>query len=223
MDAPQVAGNVVEFGSVAAFGFSPLWLLAAAADILNGTRIYLRTLEEELTGAGILAPDTHFGSLDQLLGALEGTAGTTASTIDLPPLELAELKRSVRELRDDATSLPSANELASLFNGLLRTARQEDRSLLEVSSGVGLAFLVSAKKVTRTHLVTPYGEDWRPVRQEGFGAYAARVSGPYREAVSGHFDPGKRSFTERILHWARRPHGGRPLIRRLRRLMARPK
>ena len=217
----KVAGNIVEFGSVAAFGFSPLWLLAAASDVLNGTRVYLHTLEEELTNAGVLAAGTHFGSLDQLLGALEGTAGTTASAIDLPPLELAELKRSVRELRDNATSLPTPNELAALFNGLVRTARREDRSLLAVSSGVGLAFLMSAKKVTRTHLVTPYGEDWRPVREEGFGAYAARVSGPYREAVSGHFDPGKRTLTERTLHWARRPHGGRPLIRRVRGALSR--
>src|SRR5918999_198249 len=28
------AGNVVELGSIAAFGFSPLWLLAAASDLL---------------------------------------------------------------------------------------------------------------------------------------------------------------------------------------------
>ncbi|MFN0148572.1 MAG: hypothetical protein ACKVT1_18875 [Dehalococcoidia bacterium] len=221
--AKKVAGNVVEFGSVAAFGFSPLWLLAGASDVLNGTRVYLHSLEEELTKAGVLAPDTHFGSLDQLLGALEGTTGTTASTIDLPPLELAELKRSVRELRDNATSLPTPNELAALFNGLVRTARQEDRSLLEVSSGVGLAFLVSAKKVPRTHLVVPYGEDWRPVRQEGFGAYAARVSGPYRDAVSGHFDPGQRSFTERSLHWLRRPRGGRRLVRFVRERLPRRK
>ena len=32
------AGNVVELGSIAAFGFSPLWLLAAGADVTNGTR-----------------------------------------------------------------------------------------------------------------------------------------------------------------------------------------
>ena len=30
------AGNVVELGSIAAFGFSPLWLLAAASDLARG-------------------------------------------------------------------------------------------------------------------------------------------------------------------------------------------
>ncbi len=208
MVVKKVAGNVVEFGSIAAFGFSPLWLLAAASDVLNGSRVYLRTLEDELTDAGLLSEGVHFASVDQLLGAFEGTSGKTASFIDMPPLELAELKRSVLELKADATSLPTAGELAALFNGLVRTARGEQRSLLEVSSGVGLAFLTSAKNVTRTHLVTPYREDWQPLRREGFAAYAGRVAGPYRRAVSGHFDGERETWTEkaarRVTRWFRR-------------------
>jgi len=200
----KAAGNAVEFGSIAAFGFSPLWLLAAASDVLNGTKTYLRTLEDELTRAGVLAEGVHFGSVDDLLGALEGTTGVTANLIDLPPLELRELRTSLIELRDDAASLPRPGELASLFDGLVRTARIEERSLLQVSNGVGIAFLASARSVTRTHLVVPYGEDWRPLRDEGFGAYAVRVSGPYRSAINGHFDTSRPSWTERI---ARRASG----------------
>jgi hypothetical protein len=194
----KAAGNAVEFGSIAAFGFSPLWLLAAASDILNGSKTYLRALEEELIHAGVLAEGAHFRSVDDLLGALEGSTGTTANLIDLPPLELRELRTSLAELRGDAASLPSPKELAQLFDGLVRTARLEGRSLLQVSSGVGLAFLSSARNVTRTHLVTPYGEDWQPLRNEGFGAYAARIAGPYRTAINGHFDSRRTSWTERL-------------------------
>ena len=46
------AGNVVELGSIFAFGFSPLWLLAAAADVTHGTRVYLDALVDELKLAG---------------------------------------------------------------------------------------------------------------------------------------------------------------------------
>ena len=191
------AGNVVEFGSIAAFGFSPLWLLAAASDILNGSRVYLHALEEELAKAGVLAEGTHFKSVDDLLGALEGTTGNAAGMIDMPPLELKELRTSIGELRRDATSLPKPKELAQLFDGLKRTARLEGRSLLEVSSGVGFAFLTSARNVGRDHLVVPYREDWKPMRDEGFGAYAGRVSGPYRAAIGGHFDSGRETWTER--------------------------
>ena len=41
-------GNAVELGSIAAFGFSPLWLLAAAADVTHGTRVYLDAFVREL-------------------------------------------------------------------------------------------------------------------------------------------------------------------------------
>lgn len=207
----KAAGNVVEIGSIAAFGFSPLWLLAGAADVLNGTRVYLRTLEDELAAHGLLPPGVEFSSVDQLVKALEGTAGGTANMMDLPPLELSELKRSLKELRDDATSLPGPAELARLFNGLVRSATAEKRSLLEVSSGVGLAFLSSARNVGRTHLVAPYREDWAPLAREGFGAYAARVSRPYRSALLSHFDPHRDTLTEHLpahtrsaLDWARR-------------------
>ncbi|MCC6237102.1 MAG: hypothetical protein IT299_05955 [Dehalococcoidia bacterium] len=206
----KAAGNVVEIGSIAAFGFSPLWLLAGAADVLNGTRVYLRTLEDELAAHGLLPPGVEFSSVDQLVKALEGTAGNTATMMDLPPLELSELKRSLTELRDDATSLPGPAELARLFNGLVRAAAAEKRSILEVSSGVGLAFLSSARNVGRAHLVTPYREDWAPLAREGFGAYAARVSRPYRQALLSHFDPHRDTLTERLpertrtaLGWAR--------------------
>lgn len=200
----KAAGNVVEFGSIAAFGFSPLWLLAAASDLLNGTKTYLRALEVELAQAGILAEGTHFGSVDDLLGALEGTTGTTAGIIDMPPLELAELRRSVSELKNDVSSLPTPKELAALFDGLVRTARMEGRSLLDVSTGIGFAFLTSAKNVTRQHLVTPYGEDWQPVRDEGFAAYASRIAMPYRRAINGHLNGERTTWTERAASGAGR-------------------
>lgn len=193
----KAAGNVVEFGSIAAFGFSPLWLLAAASDILNGSKTYLNALEDELARAGVLAEGTHFGSVDDLLGALEMTTGGAASLIDMPPLELKELRTSIGELKRDASSLPTPKELALLFDGLVRTARMEGRSLLDVSTGVGFAFLISAKNVGRDHVVAPYREDWRPLRDEGFGAYASRISGPYRSAIGGHFDGSRPTWTER--------------------------
>jgi hypothetical protein len=195
----KAAGNIVELGSIAAFGFSPLWLLAAASDLTHGSRVYLASLTEELKAAGVLAEDVDPGSVDELLGVLENTSGDTARLIDIPPLELRELRASVAELSSHADSLPSPDELGALYAALRRTAAAENRSLLEVSAGVGLAFLTSAKKVSGEHVVAPYREDWRPVRDEGLAAYARRVSRPYATAVSRHLDAGRHSRTERLL------------------------
>jgi hypothetical protein len=193
------AGTVVELGSIAAFGFSPLWLLAAASDVAHGSRVYLETLTNELKAAGVLSPEAQFGSVDDLLGALEGGSGTAARLIDIPPVELEELRRTVNELRDHAGDIPSPDELAKLYGGLRAEASLEGRSLLEVSQGIGLAFLLSAGKVSRDHLLVPYREDWQPIGDEGFGAYAQRVSAPYARAVQGHFDPERETWTERGL------------------------
>ena len=82
------AGNVVELGSIAAFGFSPLWLLAAASDLARGSRVYLAALVEELKANGVLAADAEIASVDQLLGVLERGAGKSAALIDVPPIEI---------------------------------------------------------------------------------------------------------------------------------------
>jgi hypothetical protein len=193
------AGNVVELGSIAAFGFSPLWLLAAASDLLRGSRVYLNALVSELKRMGVLAEDAEFGSVEELLEALERGTGRTARLIDIPPLELAELRTSIEELRADADALPSPDELSAAYRGLVRTAERERRPLLEVSTGVGMAFVTSARHVGREHVVVPYREDWRPLRREGFAAYARRVAGPYARAAASHFDAERPTWTERLI------------------------
>ena len=97
----------MELGSIAAFGFSPLWLLAAASDISHGSRVYLEALVAELKRAGVVAEAAEVQSLDDLLSALEGASGTTARLVDLPPLELAGLRASLSELRSSASELPT--------------------------------------------------------------------------------------------------------------------
>jgi hypothetical protein len=192
-------GNIVELGSIAAFGFSPLWLLAAAADLTHGSRVYLHALTDDLKASGVIRHDLDVSSVDDLLGILEGTTGRTARLIDIPPVELAELRVSLRELADGATDLPSQEQLGRLYESLRRTAAAEDRSLLEISQGVGMAFLTSARTISGRHVKVPYREDWEPLRDEGFAAYARRVSRPYGEAAASHFDPDRRSYTERVL------------------------
>jgi hypothetical protein len=198
------AGNVVELGSIAAFGFSPLWILAAAADVSHGSRVYLDAFVAELVRVGALPAGSAPGSVDELLGALEGVSGTTARLVDIPPLEVEALRRSLAEIGRDAGSLPAPDELARVFDGLRETARREQATLLEVSVGVGLAFFNSARHVGRQHLLDPYREDLRPVGNEGFAAYARRVSRPYAAAVARHFDASQATFTERGLERLRR-------------------
>jgi hypothetical protein len=198
------AGNAVELGSIAAFGFSPLWVLAAAADVTGGSRAYLDALVGELKRERVLPTEADVGSVDQLLGALQGVSGTSARLVDVPPLEVEALRRSLDDMRRDASSLPSQDELARVYQAVRLAAEREGMSMLDVSVGIGFAFFNSARKVGRQHLLEPYGEDLRPLREEGFGAYAQRVSRPYAEAVARHFDAQAPSLTEQGLERVRR-------------------
>ena len=204
------AGNVVELGSIAAFGFSPLWILAAAADVTRGSRVYLDAFVSELVRVGALPEGSSPGSVDDLLGALEGVSGTSARLVDIPPLEVRALRQSFDDIRRDAGSLPSPNELAGVFDGLREASLREGTTLLEVSVGIGLAFFNSARHVGRQHVLDPYREDLAPVRDEGLGAYARRVSRPYAEAVKRHFDTGSA-----LAHRARAREGAPPRRRGL--------
>jgi len=195
----KAAGNVVEIGSIAAFGFSPLWLLAAASDVAHGSRVYLAAFVNELKQAGVLAEHREIGTVDELLETLENASGRTASLIDVPPLELEKLRSTLGEFRGDASGLPGPDELAALYHGLREEAARERGTLLEVSVGMGMAFLLSARKVAGRDVAVPYREDWAPLRREGFVGYARRVGAPYARAAAGHFDPGRPSWTERLL------------------------
>ena len=96
-------------------------------------------------------------------------------------------------------AFPAPTSSPPSTGGCREEAARERGSLLEVSVGMGMAFLLSAKKVAGRDLVVPYREDWAPLRREGFVDYARRVGAPYARAATGHFDPGRPSWTERLL------------------------
>jgi hypothetical protein len=92
--ARKTAGNVVELSSFLAVGWSPLWLLAGASDLVGGTKVYLRVLVTELRDSGVLAADADAATFEELLTVLEGTSGALADTVDVPPLDVPSVRAS---------------------------------------------------------------------------------------------------------------------------------
>ena len=119
----KTAGNVVELSSFLAVGWSPVWLLAGASDLVGGTKVYLRALVTELRDAGVLAPDADVGSFEELLTALEETSGVLADAVDVPPLDITSVRTSWQELQRQAADLPDAAALENIFAELQLAAR----------------------------------------------------------------------------------------------------
>lgn len=199
------AGNVIEVASFLAVGWSPVWLLAAASDLVGGTRTYLRTLVVELKQAGVLPEDANISSFDELLTVLEGTSGTLGDTIVVLPLTARDMRTSWQTLQQHANELPDARQLASIFAVLQQAAQQEGRSLLEMSSIVGLGAVRAGIQMGNTYLFDYYRDALHLIAEEGLLAYLRRVSTPYLTRAVRHFDPQAATLTDQFLsRWVRR-------------------
>jgi hypothetical protein len=203
--ARKTAGNVVEIGSFLAVGWSPVWLLAGASDLIGGSKAYLRVLVTELKDAGVLSAEEDVASFEELLTALEGTSGVLADTVDVPPLNVAGVRASWQELRRQAADLPDARGLEEIFSQLRLAARREDRSVMEISSVVALGAVRAGMRLGNAHIFDYYRGALRTIADEGLVSYLYRISTPYLTRVRSHFDPGSSTLSERLLQrWADR-------------------
>ena len=154
----------------------------------------------ELKAAGVLAKEAEFASVDDLLAALEGASGTTARLIDIPPLEVEGLKRSLADLRDDAKGLPDAARARGRLPGARRGGRPRAALAARGLRGDGPRVLQlgpEGRTPARARPVHggPAAGARRGLRRRTRGA----SDGPYAQAVARHFDPRSRTLTERGL------------------------
>jgi hypothetical protein len=201
----KTAGNLVELSSFLAVGWSPVWLLAGASDLVGGSKVYLRALVTELRDAGVLAEETSVASFEELLTALEGTSGVLADTVDVPPLSIQSVRTSWQELQRQVADLPDAAGLEKIFAELQLAARQEDRSVLEISSVVALGAVRTGVRLGNVHIFDYYRHALRTIVEEGLLSFLRRTSTPYLTRAGAHFDPRSSTYSERLLrHWADR-------------------
>jgi hypothetical protein len=195
----KTAGNVVELSSFLAVGWSPVWLLAGASDLVGGSKVYLRALVTELRDAGVLAADADVASFEELLTALEGSSGVLADTVDVPPLNIQSVRTSWQELQRQAADLPDAAALEKIFAELQLAARQEDRSILEISSIVALGAVRTGVRLGNVYIFDYYRHALRTIVEEGLLSFLRRTSTPYLTRAGAHFDLRSSTYSERLL------------------------
>jgi hypothetical protein len=195
----KTVGNTIELASFLAIGWSPLWLLAAAADLTGGTRVYLRALVAELRGAGVLPTESTIASVEDLLTTLERSSGLIADTIDVPPLNLPEMRASWQALQQHIGELPDAERLAALFGDLEQVAAREGQSLAGLSGVIGMGAVRAGLQLGTVYVFEYYRQALRSIAQEGLVRYLRRVSRPYRAQIVRHLDPRSPTYTERLL------------------------
>jgi hypothetical protein len=220
--ARRTVGNAVEALGIVAFRASPVWVLAALADVCGLGRHLIPEIATALKEQKLLDADTDFSSVDQLLDGLERTSGRVAETINTPPLDIPALREEWRAIREEARSLaperlPTGESLVALWTELKSESARQDKSIFETSSmlalsavralpqgarWLGASAVAGAAKtgqVLAASLLGQYRATLREVQEIGYTEYATRQLRPYVRAAASQFAPGKSTLTGRLL------------------------
>lgn len=220
--ARRTAGNVVELLGVVAFRASPVWVLAALADVCDMGRHLIPELAEALKSEGLLEKDAQFTTVDQLLDGLERTSSRAASTINTPPLDVGALRREWEAIRNEARTLPPARlpsrqTIGRIWHDLQDEAARQQRSIFETSSMMAISAVkafperahwmyassrVGAQRTSQVlaaALLDHYRQTLVDIRQIGYLKYASRQLRPYFHAAATQFSPDRQTLTERLL------------------------
>jgi hypothetical protein len=220
--ARRTAGNAIELLGIVAFRASPVWVLAALADLSGAGRYLIPQITEALKADGLLENDVEFTTVDEMLDGLERTSGRLAAAINTPPLDVPGLRAEWQAVREEAralqpANLPSRDSLTALWQQLKSEAAHQDRSVVETSSMLAVSaarglpervryLSVSARVgasragyVFGAALLDHYRQTLGEIRQTGYATYAARQLRPYVRAAVAQFSPRRRTLTERLL------------------------
>ena len=224
----RAAGNVLELAGIVAFRASPVWVLAALADLSGIGRHLIPEIGDALKAEGLLDKDADFSSVDQVLDGLEKTSTRLASTVNTPPLDVASLRLEWNALREEARSLapadlPSSESIGHLWTQLKNEASAQDRTVFEMSSMLavsaagklpaGVRWLSASSKTAASRtsgiigsaLLEYYARTLADVRQIGFITFTGRQLRPYVQAAIAQFSPKRPTLTQRLIErWNKR-------------------
>jgi hypothetical protein len=220
--ARRTVGNAIDTLGIVAFRVSPVWVLAALADLSGMGRQLIPEIADALKAQGLIDHGTQITSIDQMLDGLERTSLRLAATINAPPLDVAGLRAEWQAIRDQArhlqpSSLPTREAISTMWTQLKTESSRQDRSIFETSSMMavsaaqavpdGVRWLSASARVgvARTgHVVAAalldhYRQTLGEMREVGYWTYAGRQLRPYLHAAIGQFSPKRRTITERLL------------------------
>ena len=214
--ARRTAGNAVEVLGIVAFRASPVWVLAALADVCGAGRQLIPEIADSLKEQGLLDRDAQVTSVDQMLNGLERTSSRLASTINTPPLDIAGLRQEWEAIRTEAKTIqpgafPSRETVGELWTQLKAESARQERSVFQASSLVAVsavrAGVVRSGEMVGVALLDHYSRTLADMRQTGYATFAARQFGPYVRAAVEQFSPKRRTLTDRVIDKFRHVQG----------------
>jgi hypothetical protein len=217
----RTASHGIELLGILAFRASPVWVLAALADVSGGSQRLMREIAEALKEEGLLASDAQFETMEQVLGGLEKTSTHLALKLNVPPVNVAELRLEWESLKEELKSIPPSHipaldRLEQTWENVRTAAHTQQRSIFAVSSLMAVstlrhvpANLLWLSKATRSAarrtggilggaILDHYSACLEQISRTGFAAYWKQEFRPYLRAAAVQFAPEHQSLTERL-------------------------
>lgn len=217
--ARKAVGNFIELAGLATIHLSPLTILAIVSDVAYGSKVYLRELAAELQKQGIIDEKSTINSVQDLLESVSRASGVTAQSLDLPPLTLAEIRKSLTQTVkavseiDVRKALPQS-EIDKLWRDMKSVGEKQNVSLFQMGSamamysvnqlgGIGKGAMTSVQvagiMVDRT-IFEHYRVGLVRIAGQGFYPFLRESSQPYFDAVWHNFSTARPTVTEDLLH-----------------------
>ena len=219
----RTASHGIELLGILAFHASPVWVLAALADATGGGRKLILEIAEALKEEGLLERDASFETMDQVLHGLEKTSDHMATTLNMPPVDIAGLRREWEQLKEELATIPpkkvpALERIEGVWENLQTTAKQQGQTVFGMSSLFAVSTVAhvpanvlwlsraARSAVRRTGRVLGdavldhYTVALAEIGRTGFFAYWSREFRPYLRGAAEQFTPERESLTERLLN-----------------------
>jgi hypothetical protein len=217
----RTASHGIELLGILAFRASPVWVLAALADVTGGQRL-LREIAEALKEEGLLEGDGRFETIDQVLSGLEKTSAHLALTLNMPPINVAGLRAEWEMLKAELKSIPperipAVDQLERTWEDLRISAAAQNRTVFALSSLMAISTLAhvpasliwlskaassAARRTTGVvggAILDHYSAALKEISRTGFSRYWSQEFRPYLRAAAEQFVPEHGSLTEKLL------------------------
>ena len=216
--AKKAISNFIDITGLTTLHISPLWILAIVSDTAYGTKVYLNELATELQRQGLIDNSSTIHKVDDVFEAVRKASSRAASTFDLPPLSLEELKQSLTQTRaalqeiDPAQLIPES-EIRRLWQDMKELAVSENVSLLGVSGALAmqtverirgathgtLAGLFVAGKIINRNIFGHYAHALLEIHQRGILQSVRDSFEPYADLAWNNMESSRKTWTEQLL------------------------
>jgi hypothetical protein len=157
-----------------------------------------------------------------VLGGLEKTSDHMAVTLNMPPVDIAGLRKEWETLKTELATIPpkqvvSLERVESVWEELRATARAQGRTVFGMSSLLAISTVAHVPanvlwlsraarsamrrtgRVLGEAVLDHYTDALTEIARTGFLAYWSREFRPYLKGAAEQFAPGRESLTERLL------------------------